>query len=192
VIAGTRRTPRAAAVALALQAVLATSVARADRLDDQVQAVIGAPGDPVSVGVWFGPPGEPLYQLAADHAMPAASVVKTAVLIELFAAHAGHLDEPLGSAADAIVADDNHPAMAPFAAAQRAEIRSGLTGATVRTVGAIVMGSRKASNAIRWSWSRPGSTCAAVASRPWSTSSARRSPASPPARATPPTAASTS
>jgi hypothetical protein len=135
-------------VASALPALLAAGLARADGLDDQVQAAIAAPGDPVSVGVWFGAPGEPLYQLAADRSMPAASVIKTAVLIELFAAHAGHLDDPLGPATDAIVANDRHPAMAPFSAAQRAEIRTGLTGATVRTVGAIVMGSRKASNAV--------------------------------------------
>jgi hypothetical protein len=113
-----------------------------------VQAVLDGPGDPVQAGVWFGAPGEPLYQLAADRAMPAASVVKTAVLIELFAAHAGHLDEPLGAAAEAVLADDRHPAMAPFSAAQRKDVRAGLGGATVRTVGAIMMGSRKASNAV--------------------------------------------
>jgi ribosomal protein L30E len=118
-------------------------------LDKRVQAVLAAPGDAVQAGVWFGnPSGAPIYQLAADRAMPAASVVKTAILIELFAAHAGHLDDPLGAAADAILADDRHPAMAPFSAAQRKEIRAALQGATVRTVGAIMMGSKTASNAV--------------------------------------------
>ena len=147
------RLPTAAAVAAiaAVRALLAAGPAHADSLDSQlqvtVQAALAAPGDPVQAGVWFGAPGEPLYQLAADRAMPAASVIKTAVLIELFAAHAGHLDEPLGPA-DAVLADDKHPALAPFSAAQRQEIRAGLQGATVRTVGAIMMGSRKASNAV--------------------------------------------
>ncbi len=147
-IAVTRRAARAAVIAVALPALLGASLARADDLGDQVQAVLAAPGDPVQAGVWFGPPGEPRFQLAADRAMPAASVIKTAVLIELFAAHAGHLDEPLGPAAETVLADDKHPAMAPFSAAQRAEVRTGLRGATVRTVGAIMMGSRKASNAV--------------------------------------------
>jgi hypothetical protein len=141
---------RRAALA-ALPALLASAaVARGDDgLDPQVQAALAAPGDPVQAGVWFGAPtGEPLYQLAADRAMPAASVVKTAILIELFAARAGHLDEPLGGAADAVLADDKHPAMTPFSAALRKEVRAGLAGATVRTVGAIMMGSQKASNAV--------------------------------------------
>jgi hypothetical protein len=100
------------------------------------------------VGIWFGAPGEPIYQRAADSALPAASVLKTALLIELFAAHAGHLDDPLGAAAEAILADDKHPAITPFSAAQRDEVRAGLHGATVRTVGAIMMGSRRASNTV--------------------------------------------
>jgi beta-lactamase family protein len=100
----------------------------------------------VQAGVWFGPAGAPMYQLSADRTIPAASVVKTAILIELFAAHAGHLDEPLGSAA--VLVNDRHAAMAPFSAAQRGEIRTVLGSATVRTVGAIMMGSEKASNAV--------------------------------------------
>jgi len=118
-------------------------------LDKQVQDLLAGPGDTVQVGIWFGAPsGEPIYQRAADSALPAASVVKTAILIELFAAHAGHLDDPLGAAADTILADDKHPAMAPFSAAQRDEVRAGLHGTTVRTVGAIMMGSQRASNTV--------------------------------------------
>ncbi|TMQ13556.1 MAG: hypothetical protein E6J90_03410 [Deltaproteobacteria bacterium] len=136
-------------VVLALAMAAWPITARGDGdLDRRVQAVLAGPGDPAQAGVWFGTPGAPIYQLAADRAMPAASVVKTAILIELFAAHAGHLDDPLGAAADAIVADDKHAAMAPFSAAQRKEIRTALHGATVRTVGAIMMGSQKASNPV--------------------------------------------
>jgi hypothetical protein len=142
---------RAAAVAAVAALALAPASARADTgaLDQQIQAALAEPGDPVQAGIWFGPAGgEPIYQLAQTRAMPAASVVKTAILVELFAEHAGHLDEPLGPAADVALADDKHPAMAPFSAAQRKEIRAQLLGATVRTIGAIMMGSRKASNAV--------------------------------------------
>jgi beta-lactamase class A len=144
---------RMLANAMAVFAVLALApfAARADdaELDKQIQGLLTAPGDAVEAGIWFGAPsGEPIYQRAAGRAMPAASVVKTALLVELFAAHAGHLDDPLGAAADAILADDKHPAMAPFAAAGRDEIRAALRGATVRGAGAIMMGSRPASNAV--------------------------------------------
>ena len=141
--AATARAVLAAGAMLAV--VLGPAVARAGDLDAQVQALIAEPGDPVQAGVWFGAAGAPIYQLGADRAMPAASVVKTAILIELFAAHAGHLDQPLGSAG--VLADDKHEAMAPFSA-QRGEVRAALASATVRTVGAIMMGSQKASNAV--------------------------------------------
>ena len=141
------RAPRAALLAAAvLAATLWPAAARAGDLDAQVRALLAERGDPVHAGVWFGAAGAPRYQLAADRAMPAASVVKTAILIELFAAHAGHLDEPLGAAA--VLVDDKHAAMAPFSAAQRGEIRTALGSATVRAVGAIMMGSQKASNAV--------------------------------------------
>jgi hypothetical protein len=138
-------------LAPALLALLAAAPARAEDggLDARVQGVLAEPGDAIQAGVWFGAPsGAPIYQRAADRAMPAASVVKTALLVELFAAHAGHLDEPLGAAADAVLAGDNHPAMVPFSAAQRDEVRAALRGATARTVGAIMMGSKRASNPV--------------------------------------------
>ena len=137
---------------LALPALaLGRVVARADEadLEKQVQGVVAGAGDAVQASVWFGAPsGEPIYQRAADRAMPAASVVKTAILIELFAAHAGHLDDPLDAAVEAILSDDKHPAWAPFATAPRGEIRAALHAASVRTIGAIMMGSKRASNAV--------------------------------------------
>lgn len=118
-------------------------------LDTQVAAIVAGPGDEVQVGVWFGNPGAtPLFALEPGRALPAASVVKTAVLIELFAANAGHLDDPLGAPLDAVLADDKHGAMAPFTRAQRAEIRTAFAGASAHAVGAIMMGSKKASNAV--------------------------------------------
>ena len=119
------------------------SIARADdTLDNQVHAAMSG----VQAGVWFGAPGASIYELDASQPIPTASVIKAAILIELFAAHAGHLDDALGT--DAVVADDAHAAMAPFSASQRTEIRATLSGATARTIGAIMMGSHKASNAV--------------------------------------------
>ncbi|HEU4733953.1 MAG TPA: serine hydrolase [Kofleriaceae bacterium] len=146
---GRRRACCAVPALLALA--LCSSAARADRpgLDHQVDEAVAGPGDPVRLGVWFGTPSSaPIYQRDADRAMPAASVVKTAILVELFAAHAGHLDEPLGAAADAVLGDDRHPGMSPFSAAQRGEIRTALRGATARTIGAIMMARKPASNAV--------------------------------------------
>jgi hypothetical protein len=131
-------------------ALLAPLAARADEpLEQRVHAIVAAAGDDVQVGLWFGSPGAaPRCAVEAERALPAASVVKTAILIELFAAHTGHLDEPLGAPLAALLADDVHPALAPFTAPQRAEIRAALTGASARTLGAIMMGSRKESNAV--------------------------------------------
>ncbi len=138
---------------LLLASLLLLLAARADDARDtpegKVQAILSEPGDPVQAGIWFGgPAGEPIYQLAASRAMPAASVVKTAILVELFAAHAGHLDDPLGAALDDVLANDEHPANVPFSPAQRGEIRAAFRGATARGVGAIMMGSQKASKAV--------------------------------------------
>lgn len=145
-----RRRAVGLAVMTALLA-LGAGIARADDagLDKRVEGVLAGPGDAVQAGVWFGvPSGEPIYQRAAKLAMPAASVVKTAILIELFAAHAGHLDDALGAAAEAVLGDDKHAAMAPFSAAPREEVRAALRGASARTVGAIMMGSKSVSNAV--------------------------------------------
>src|SRR5262249_19509816 len=150
-----RRRPRPQGSAVIRRAILlwvwllVPLAARADGdLDANVQAILAEPGDAVQAGVWFGrPSGEPIYQLGASRALPAASVVKTAILIELFAANAGRLDEALGGL-DVVLADDKHPAMAPFSAAQRGEIRAAFQGASARTVGAIMMGSKKASVAV--------------------------------------------
>jgi beta-lactamase class A len=142
---------RALAAALASALWLASPAVRADavKLEQRVDALLAEPGDAIEAGVWFGAAsGAPVYQRAADRAIPAASVVKTAVLVELFAAHAGHLDEPLGADADAILADAKHAAMVPFSVAQRTEIQTALRGASVRDVAATMMGSHRASNAV--------------------------------------------
>ncbi len=91
--------------------------------------------------------GAPLYTEAAEAPRPAASSIKTAYLVELFAARAGTLDEPLPGA-EGIVGDPQHPAVAHFDAETRAEIREHLAEATARTVGRHMVRGDGVSNAV--------------------------------------------
>lgn len=111
----------------------------------------GLPGLERSVWIGFADSGvsggKPLYAEAAETPRPAASSIKTSYLVELFAEHAGTLDRPLPGAAS-IVDDPEHPAVAHFDAATRAEIREHLTEATVRTVGRHMIRGDDVSNAV--------------------------------------------
>ena len=91
--------------------------------------------------------GAPLYTEAAEAPRPAASSIKTAYLVELFAARAEALDEPLPGA-EGIVGDPQHPAVAHFDAETRAEIREHLARATARTVGRHLIRGDGVSNAV--------------------------------------------
>lgn len=111
----------------------------------------GLPGLERSVWIGFADSGvtggAPLYAEAAETPRPAASSIKTSYLVELFAEYAGTLDEPLPGAAS-VVDDPEHPAIAHFDAATRAEIREHLTAATVRTVGRHMIRGDDVSNAV--------------------------------------------
>ncbi|AGA31178.1 serine hydrolase [Singulisphaera acidiphila] len=123
--------------------------ARLDRekLDQDVRKILADHGGPIRAGLWIGGPvGEALYASGPTAILPTASAIKTAFLIELFARHAGTLDDsPPGL--DLILQDD-HPAVAHFTPAQRDEIREGLKGASVRRIGGVMMGSVPASNIV--------------------------------------------
>lgn len=131
---------------LGLAAVL---TARLDReaLDQDVRKILDDHGGPIQAGLWIGrPSGDALYASDPTLNLPTASAIKTAFLIELFARHAETLDaSPPGL--DAIL-EDEHPAVAHFTPAQRAEIREGLKGASVRRIGRVMMGSVPASNIV--------------------------------------------
>lgn len=130
--------------------------ARLDReaLDREVRRILAGSNQdrhdkapPIRAGLWVGAAtGAPLYASQAETDLPTASAVKTAFLIELFARYADALDRP-APGLDAILADD-HPAVAHFTPAQRAEIRAGLKEATVRRIGGVMMGSAPASNLV--------------------------------------------
>ncbi|SIO26403.1 hypothetical protein SAMN05444166_3329 [Singulisphaera sp. GP187] len=122
---------------------------RLDRetLDRDVRKIVADHGGPIRAGLWIGgPAGEALYASDPGVNLPTASAIKTAFLIELFARHAGALDDsPSGLAT---ILKDEHPAVAHFTPAQRDEIREGLKGASVRRIGGVMMGSVPASNIV--------------------------------------------
>lgn len=120
--------------------------ARAD-LGATARAIVAAHGAPIRAGLWVGPAsGTPRFASEAGAAMPTASAIKTAILVELFARFAGRLDEAPADLDE--ILDDTHPAVAHFSPAQREEVRRALSEASVRRVGRVMMGSEPASNIV--------------------------------------------
>lgn len=117
-------------------------------LDRKVKETLKSVGNGVRISVWFGGlEGEPWYAWQETASRPVASSIKTAYLVELFAAHADKLDDPLPGAAK-LLANDAHPAWAPFSQEERVEIRKTLGQASVRRVGEIMMGKAKTPNSV--------------------------------------------
>lgn len=118
----------------------------ADRAEDRrllaaVQQVAAELGPGVRAAVWLGPAlGTPQLAWNVEVPMPCASAIKAAYLVELFAAHAERLDQPLPGAA-ATLADAKHPAVAHFTEAQRDTAAKALAGAsTFRIAEAMITG----------------------------------------------------
>jgi hypothetical protein len=125
-----------------------TSTAQSDRidkaeLDRKVVALLREYGDGIATSLWVGSDSRtPLYEWNSSIARPAASAIKTFHLVELFAAFAGKLDEPLPGA-DRVLSDANHRAMAVFVDRnEQEEIRQVLSGASVRQIGMVMMRQR--------------------------------------------------
>lgn len=136
---GMRKFPALASALLTFAACTAPTVRIADRADDaklanDVRALVAELGDGVHAAVWLGPAGSP-PSLAwnVETPMPCASAIKAAYLVELFAARADALDQPLPGA-DGVLADARHPAVAHFSEAQRATARKALGGASTRRI----------------------------------------------------------
>jgi len=84
--------------------------------------------------VWFGPPLQaPQLAWNVEQPMPCASAIKAAYLVELFAARASALDQPLPGA-DAVLADSTHPAVGHFTRTQRDTAQQALGGASTRRI----------------------------------------------------------
>jgi hypothetical protein len=118
-----------------------------DQTEEAVRAILAKQGGRVRTGLWIGgPAGDSLYASGPVEALPTASAIKTAILVELFACFADSLDQP-PPGLDAILRDD-HPAISHLNAQQRGEIRKELSAVTVRRLGGIMMGSVPASNIV--------------------------------------------
>ena len=111
-------------------------------------ALLKEHGEGVVASLWVGgASGNAWFELNADQPSATASAIKTFYLVELFASHRGRLDTPLPGA-DAVLENDQHPAISHFSSEQRAEIRRGLGAASVRRVGEVMMGKAPVSNAV--------------------------------------------
>lgn len=111
-------------------------------IDDTLRQI----GQGVEAAIWFGEvAGMARIERHAFETMPSASAIKTFFLVEFFASHKDTLDGPV-SAADTVLADDAHPAIAHFTAEQKQDIRKTLAGRSARALGEIMMGKAPASN----------------------------------------------
>ena len=118
-------------------------------LDRQLDLILQPGRDAeMALSVWVGgPSGEAWYARDADVWRPAASSIKTAYLIELFAAYADGLDAAVKGVA-AIVADPTHPAIVHFDADTQTDIREHLSAASVREIGRMMIRGTGVSNAV--------------------------------------------
>src|SRR5690606_35757957 len=118
-------------------------VAAARGLDGVVRDVAGAHGDAgLELSVWLGGDDEAaVYTWNADAVHAAASSIKTAYLVELFAEFEGRLDAPFPGL-DAILDDPAQDAPLHFDAAQRQEIARALRGASVRRLAQLMVHGR--------------------------------------------------
>ena len=137
---------------LALASALGWSSADAPRVDREatekaVREIVAKHGAGVRPGLWVGgASGDARYERFAGAALPAASAIKTAILIELFSKYAKALDRPPEGLDD--ILKEDAPAVAHFAPTQREEIRKGLAGSSARRIGGVMMGSVPASNLV--------------------------------------------
>ncbi len=116
-------------------------------LEHEVQEVLKEHGGPIQAGLWLGGrTGEAWYSQESGRPQPTASAIKTSFLIELFGRYAEALDQPPPGLA--AILEDSHPAIAHFEPAARQEVRRELTGASVRKIGGVMMGSEPASNLV--------------------------------------------
>jgi hypothetical protein len=115
-------------------------------LDAKVRQVLEDNGDGLEAGIWVGgPAGPPWYEWEASTPRPAASAVKTALLIEFFARHSADLDRRLPELTK-MLDDEHHPAVAMFWPGEKWDVRWTFQGSTVRRLGEVMMGSRPEAN----------------------------------------------
>lgn len=118
------------------------------QIDEAIRAIAEEHGDGIEVSVWVGGvDGVAWYTLNEHEWRPGASAVKTAYLVELFAEHAGWLDEPLAEV-DEILSDPAHPAIVHFEESAQVEIRRDHEGVNVRRIGEMMIHGKGVSNSV--------------------------------------------
>ncbi len=86
----------------------------------------------IQYSIWLGSPdGEAWYRHNADTLRPAASAIKTAILIEFFSEQANSLDMPF-TELNGMIDNPLNPAISHFDLSQQAAVRSELRGLTAR------------------------------------------------------------
>ena len=139
------------AMSLTLQLCLhteATAESKREMLDTVrvEQAQLGPEG--TVFGIWVGESsGSATYEHNAQKPMPAASSIKSAILVELFAKYEGRLESSI-EASSAVFADDDHPAFSHYSAQWREQCQQALREASVYDIGAIMIGTKDASNQV--------------------------------------------
>jgi hypothetical protein len=109
-------------------------------LDAEVQQILKDNGNQLEASVWVGgPTGDAWYQWQASVPRPTASAIKTALLVEFFAAHQGHLEEEVPEIGQRLF----RPPIVGFGARQ---YERKLKEATASHIGQVMMGKIEAPN----------------------------------------------
>jgi hypothetical protein len=109
-------------------------------LDAEVQQILKEYGNQLQASIWVGgPTGDAWYQWQASVPRPTASAIKTALLVEFFAAHQGHLEEDVPE----IAQRPFRPPIVGFGV-QQYELK--LKEATANHLGQVMMGKIEAPN----------------------------------------------
>jgi hypothetical protein len=113
-----------------------------------IRQILEENGDGLLVSVWVGgPDGLPWYEWQPFTPRPAASALKTALLIEFFAKHSAELDGQLPELTR-MVDDEKHPAVAPLHILEKMQVHGALGGSTPRNLGLVMMGRIPAENPV--------------------------------------------
>lgn len=139
---------RLATLLLAFAANVSHAGPRSDRIDRVLRDNLADCPEGTVLTVWAGfSHGRELYVRDANRPMPVASAIKAAILLELYARYEGGIDQP-PAAADGLLGDASHPALAHFSERRRGATRDALGDSTIDEIGRVMIGKTKASNPV--------------------------------------------
>ena len=113
------------------------------KLPKNVAAILQTIPDDTVIGlVVLDDQGKVVYQHNSRRELPAASSIKSILLLELFAQYAEELDRQPRDEIAAIVQNRKHPAIAHFPETSKQEIAAQLSGVSIRQLGSILIDSK--------------------------------------------------